>query len=150
MFKADVRTIRRWNREGMPDRGKFGRTILYQPAEAIAWLRQRDREEAERAARPSTFEEARTAKMIAEAQLVQQKVGRQCRQLMTLERFNNAISGAFGRVRATLLPLPRRAAPEVLGVTTLAEVIAILERHVNDVLQQLYDADDVPESDEAA
>ena len=33
---------------------------------------------------------------------------------------------------------------------TLAEVIAILERHVNDVLQQLYDADDVPESDEAA
>ena len=65
LFKADVRTIRRWNREGMPDRGKFGRTILYQPAEAIVWRRQRDREEVERAARPSTYAEARTAKMIA-------------------------------------------------------------------------------------
>ena len=150
LFGVDSRTIRRWTDEGMPIESRSGRSVLYKPAKAIAWRRQRDREEVERALRPSTFQEARTDKMIAEARLVQLKLGRECQQLMTVEHLNNALNGAFTRVRVILIPLPRRAAADVFAATTMKEVIAILEQHVEGVLQQLYDADDVPESDEAA
>ena len=34
------------------------------------------------------------------------------------------------------------------AATTLTETIAVLERYVSEVLQQLYDADDVADSDE--
>ena len=78
------------------------------------------------------------------------ELGQLRKELMTVEHLNNALDGAFTRVRVILLPLPRRAAADVFAATTLKETIAILERYVSEVLQQLYDADDVPESDEAA
>ncbi len=147
VFGVTTKTVQRWVERGLPREGE-GRKATYPLEPCIAWVREKDREEAIDAARPRTLEEARIRKATADAELAEYELGLRRKELMTVAQYNAAVSGAFSRVKAQLVTLENRLAPDVIGIQKLLDARSIVREHVQRIMQVLYDAKDVPEYDE--
>lgn len=147
MFQVTTRTVQRWGERGLPRQGE-GRTAKYPLERCIAWVRERDREEALEAARPKDLEEARLRKAIADAELAEYEVAERRSQTMTVEHFDDLVGSAMRRMDAQLRTLPRRVAPELVGLTTVKAFRAALDTAVGQVRAELYEARDVQDADE--
>lgn len=148
VFRVTTRTVQRWNEQGLPRQGE-GRTAKYPLELCIAWVRKRDREEALEAARPKDLAEARLRKAIADAELAEYEVAERRGETMTVEHFEDLVGSAMRRMDAQLRTLPRRVAPELVGLKTAKEFRATLDGAVAQVRSELYAAGDVQETDEA-
>ena len=67
------------------------------------------------------------------------------RLLRPRDEVTAAVQAAFSRVRARLLALPTKAAPQVVLLKTVAEVKALLTTLVHEALQELSETEVVPE-----
>ncbi len=67
------------------------------------------------------------------------------RLLRPREEVTAAVQAAFSRVRARLLALPTKAAPQVVLLKTIAEVTALLTALVHEALQELSETEIVAE-----
>ncbi len=61
-----------------------------------------------------------------------------------------AVQAAFGRVRARMLAIPTKAAPQVVLLRTVAEVMALLTALIHEALQELAATEVVAEEGAAA
>ncbi len=148
MFQVTTRTVQRWNERGLPRQGE-GRAAKYPLERCIVWVRERDREEVLEAARPKDLEEARLRKAIADAELAEYEVAERRGETLTVEHFEDLMGSATRRMDAQLRTLPRRVAPELVGLTTVKAFRAALEDAVAQVRAELYEARDVEDADEA-
>ncbi len=85
------------------------------------------------------------AKLIAlKREAAEYDLGLRRKVLMTLEQYDEAVGGAFMRVRRQLDTLEQRMAPDIIGIKTLRDARAKVHEHVSWIKQELYEAKDVP------
>ncbi len=89
------------------------------------------------AAKPANIEEARARKMEADAALAELELAVRRGKLVEAERYERELGRAFARVRSRLLPLPSRAAPDLMALTDELKIEAILDRYVLEVIEEL-------------
>lgn len=145
VLDLEVRRVQQLAREGIipkPARGRYQLGGCVQGY--IRYLRAR--------AHPDdllTYDAARTKKMTADAELAELTLARERGRLVEVERFESALSQAFGRVRSRLLALPSRAAPDLVGLAAEVDAELVLDRLVVEMLAELQ-RDPVPDDDSPA
>lgn len=112
----------------------------YPAAEAIRWYVDWKAQQA----LPSDLLTARTRREAALAEQEELKLAEMRHQLCTVEQFKRCVDDAFSRVAAKLRVLPSRAAPQLVGCATEAEAFERIKREVDEVMRELYEAEDVP------
>ena len=120
-------------KEGAPVVLKAGRRYAVWPS-FPEWYRQQllaDR------AKPADFEEAKTRKIAAEAELAEYELEQARGRFVAVEDLDGRVGPVFDMIRAKLTSLPGRAGPRVLGAKDLATVVATLEAEVSAVLAEL-------------
>lgn len=100
-------------------------------------------------AKPANLEEARARKMEADAAISEDDLAVRRGKLVPVEKFERALGRAYARVRSRLLPLPSRAAPDLMGLTDELQIEAILDRYVLEVIEELR-TEAVPDDDDDA
>jgi hypothetical protein len=65
------------------------------------------------------------------------KLEQQRGRLVEVEAVGAAVDTAFTRVRQRLLSIGNAAAPDLLGVATVAEVQTVIDSYVRDALEEL-------------
>jgi hypothetical protein len=69
-------------------------------------------------------------------------------QLVEAGKYEREMGRGFARVRSRLLPLPSRAAPDLIGLTDELAIEQILDRYVLEVVEELR-TEDVPDDEDA-
>ena len=93
------------------------------------------------AATPGDFEEARTRKMAAEAELAELELATERGRLVTVEDCASRLVRILERVRARLVAVPGKLAPRLVGVETAMEARGVLEEAVAETLAELAGGD---------
>jgi len=143
VFGVTTQTIRNWVVGGLPRDGEQ-RGAKYPLEPCISWVRTKDREEAAAAARPQSYEEARTRKAIADAEMSEYDLLERRKELMTVEQYHDALQSAYSRVSAQVRTLEMRLSPEIIGLKTLRQARKKIAAVVTEVLDVLHGAEDVP------
>lgn len=112
---------------------KAGRRFYLWPQFPI-WYRtelQRNRE------KPATFDDARTRKMTAEAELAEIELAKARAEVLTIADMEALVAKDYTNVRAGLQSMPGRLAPDVVGLKTVAEAVRVIDRVVREVMGEL-------------
>jgi hypothetical protein len=118
---------------GAPTEVRAGRRWYHWPRFPI-WYRtelQRNRE------KPTTFEDARTRKMIAEAELAEIELAKARAEALAVSDMESLVATDYAKVRAGLQSMPGKLAPEVVGLKTVAEAIRKIDPLVREVMENL-------------
>lgn len=134
-----VRTITKWEREGLPvaTRGKGGQPSLYDLAEVRAWLAERQKRTRHDSA---ALMSARCRKERAQAAESEQRVALRAGRLIPVEEVERVWSAEVAAVRARLLVIPTTLADKLHLVGTLEGAPGIereLQAAVYEVLTEL-------------
>lgn len=143
------RTFARWVAKGLPRKGD-GKEARYPWPELLLWLfdqhERRGREAVEKdsdsAATRQRDAEARIAEAKAEA--IELDLSERRGELDTVTNFRKTLTDAFQRVKAQLLAVPHKHAPEMVGLATPADAAEKLSAAVRSIMDELQQADDVP------
>lgn len=128
-------TVRMWTIEGMPrlDSGQYDMRVCVQWAKTHRWERQDDAE---------PIELSRARKEAAEAAMAELRLAKEQGRLMTLEDYERFCLETFGQLKAHLLTLPARAAPDFVGLGSQKESRELLREHIRDLMRRLERWDD--------
>jgi phage terminase Nu1 subunit (DNA packaging protein) len=137
---CDVRTIAKWQDEGLPVavRGRGGRGSQYDEAACRAWKQVRDETAAGDEPVDLVRERARLAR--AQAVLAEQKYAVNARQLLPADEVERAWSAEQAAVRAKLLALPQAFADRLHRAAVkkgVAGADAAIREMVDEVLSEL-------------
>lgn len=144
-FDVDVRTVRRWTKTGLP-RDSSGEFPL---AHCVAWVRERDRQEAERLQRPATEDEARARKVAAEAELAEYELAEKRQSMVSIDDHDRILGRLLDRLRAKILNIPGRWSPHMVGLRTISDGQLRLEELMQECLLELTRVgDEIEEDDE--
>lgn len=124
-------------REGAPVQLVGSRRYALWPAFPVWWRQQLTKERA----KPADFEEAKSRKMQAEAELAELELEARRGQLVTTALHREALRGIVTTIRAQLLAVPGRYAPRTAGLATLPESQRAWDAAVRDILNDLRDGD---------
>jgi len=127
----------------MPVKGE-GAKARYPWPEVFRWLTEQIDRRAREAAKPVKFGEAKSREMSAKAELAELDVAARRAELMTVTQFDERVSAAFARVRAQLLTLPTKMAPEMVGMARAQDALPKVQGFVDDVMAELQAGADVP------
>lgn len=97
-----------------------------------------------------TLEEARTRKTQAEAQLAELHLAREEGQLLTLSDYQRKIDEPLERLRAKLLNMPSKYAPQLVGCRTVQEAMLRMEAAVHEAMQAMSETGDEIDDDAGA
>jgi phage terminase Nu1 subunit (DNA packaging protein) len=114
-----------------------------QPTCAVT-LRVREGEKAAKKSAPAGVEESEARLAEAQAQMAELKLAEMQKRLMTAEQYERVVDDTNARVAARIKTLPQKLAPAVVGVTSTAEGLARVQPFVDELLDELYQAEDVP------
>lgn len=135
-----LRRIQQWIAEGMPYREVSGARRVVR-ADANRWVREREREQERetvmKAIAPSSLEEAEKRKAIADAQLAELKLERERGNLIPLALHGERLARILERVRARLVAIPGKVAPQLIGVETAPAAQALVNDAVSEALEEL-------------
>lgn len=135
MCDLDARRIQQLAKEGVIPKARRGEYHLVDCVRGyVRYLR--DRQPAPAAA-PETFDASRARKMEADAALAELDLAVRRSKLVPAEKYERELGRAFARVRSRLLPLPSRAAPDLMALTDELKIEAILDRYVLEVIEEL-------------
>lgn len=143
LLDTDRRVVLDWEKAGMRRNPgpASARRVLYNLFHILPWLKTRWLEDGGGAATDSElqdrYERARTRKMELEVAHLEGEV-------VSLDQVERERIERIHSVKNALLALPRRAAPELMGVETKAEMQDILNRHVEDMLQAFAGGQEIP------
>lgn len=91
--------------------------------------------------RPADFEEAKTRKMQAEAELAELTLEEKRGEVVGVGVFREEVQRVVQTVRAQLLAVPGRMAPRTAGVASLADSQQAWDAAIRDVLRELQRGD---------
>jgi phage terminase Nu1 subunit (DNA packaging protein) len=139
-------TVTEYVARGMPYRqqGRKGLPWLFAVNECVAWVRQQDR--ANSVEDPTSIDEARLRREVAEATLKEIELAKARSQVVDVQAVADAVGDMLGNVRARLLALGPKLAPLVYRSETLPEVRQVIDDGIHDVLSEISGAyDDAPD-----
>lgn len=108
--------------------------------EAVAWYQAR--KVARETARSKTLDEARRRKTEAEAELAEIELAKARGEVVTVAEVTEEVGRTFDRLRATVLAMPGKWTPQIVGVPDLPAAKAMMDAMANELLESLSTADD--------
>jgi hypothetical protein len=87
--------------------------------------------------KPTTFEDARTRKMTAEAELAEIELAKARADALALGDMEALVARDYRAVRGKLQGMTGRLAPEVVGVKSIVEATARIEPVVQEIMAEL-------------
>lgn len=133
-FSCDVRTIARWQDEGMPvaERGRGGHASKYSLPAVIAW-------KAGQADGLAGSMSSRHRKELAQALEAEQRIAIKSKELVSAADIEQLIAGEYARCRTKLLGLSRKLKAEMphLTITDVGKIDA----GIREALKALADGD---------
>jgi phage terminase Nu1 subunit (DNA packaging protein) len=143
-FGVSEAQLERLFQQGMPHEKKSSRKVVIPMPSGRVWYHEYLVKKGEKRAAPSTIDEARLRKETAQAALEELKLAREQGVTMRVEEHEKLLGEAMMRVRAKLLNLGPRAAGAAFGATSLPECQAKIDPVVQEIMEELHQADDVP------
>jgi phage terminase Nu1 subunit (DNA packaging protein) len=143
ILKLSAKWVERLTSEGMPV-VMDGRHPRYPVPGAVLWYIARKQQEVEARSAPTTLDEAKARREAALAQQEELKLAEMRCELMTVAQYRRVVDDTNARVAARLKTLPQKLAPAVVGVKDTAEGLARVQPLVDEVMDELWRADDVP------
>lgn len=132
LFGVSVRTIQRWDHEGLAE-SRVGDGATYHSAAAVAWRIARER----RANEAMSLFEARTRKMIAQAELAELEVARTRAETIHVSDLNRLLTEPLARLRGQLLSFAGVVAPRLTEPLEVPQAVAILEAAMGEFLEPI-------------
>ena len=135
----DVITLKSWFNLGCPviERGSKSKKWRICPADVIAWRENKIAQDAVGDTSQLDYEEARRREMAAKAAMLELDLAQRRGQLVEVEYIADLVDEEYSNVRARILGLPTRLAPQVAGVSSLPELSEIIEAGITEVLEEL-------------
>ena len=112
---------------------KRGRRYLVWPG-FMVWYRQRLRVDRDK---PTSFEDAKTRKMAADAELAELELALTRGDQVPVESYRQSLEQLTSHLRAQLLAAPGRYSARIVGTTTLPAAQRALDAVMRDVLNEL-------------
>lgn len=129
-------TLNEWARKPGCPRKRVGATWRYPWPAWNEWRFEEGRRQVRESAKPVDAHEAKQRKMLAEAQLAELDLAERQGQLVTLEDYRKSIGLLLDPVRATMLAVPAKWAPLLVGHMTVGDAQAALEPLVMAALRE--------------
>lgn len=117
-----------------------GKRVEYDIPACNTNLRKRERDLAVKEAEPTDLKDAQTRKMAAEARLAEIEVALAEGRVVTVEETAKRVQEDYAAVRAQLLTLPQRWAPQLVAVKTILEAQTKLEQAVAETMSRISGA----------
>src|SRR5690606_23096838 len=150
-LRVTERTITTWVRDRDFPRRVKGRRVTFPEDRCFAWYVAYKQSEALRRSRseePADLDTARARKMEAEARIAEIELARIEGELIPLDMHEQRLAMILDRLRAKMLNLPGRWAPELVGKRTIQDAIAVLETAVAEAMRALMEtADELEDED---
>lgn len=150
----NVTTLKAWFNQGCPviERGGLSKQWKISPAAVVAWREDKIAQEAVGDTSALDYDEARRREMAAKAAMLELDLAARRGQLVEVEHIADLVGEEYSNVRARILGLPTRLAPQVLGLETLPEIRELIEQGIAEVLEELtadgiYSSQSATESD---
>ena len=109
----------------------------YNEKVCVRWVRDKDRTEAKRSVKPAKYDEAKARKMAAEAEISEYSLMERRGELLTVTQFEEAVADGYGMIRARLMTMSARLAPELVGVKTQRAARTIVKRVVGEIMTEI-------------
>ncbi|MCF2909977.1 terminase small subunit [Pseudoalteromonas sp. DL2-H2.2] len=145
LFDVTPKTIREWREQGMPDRGKKGRSVIYDTGECFHWriefeaARTKERFGVnEEASEKMNLLEAKTRKESANALLAELELAKALSQVANIDDLMRNVATALQSVRAKLIGQSNRLSGN-LAHQDQDEVCRILDEDADETLKALSD-----------
>lgn len=141
-------TVTSWVRKGCPyvEKGSKARPWIFNTASVIAWREDQAALNAVGDTASLDIDEARRRKLAAEAAMVELDLSKRRGEVIEIEEVAGVVGDDYANVRAKLLALPTKLAPQLIGIEDPAECQALIERGVAEALEELT-ADGIYSSD---
>ena len=139
MYGVSLPCIGQWIGKGCPfvSKGGPGKQWVFNSADVLAWREDQVAQQAMGDTRSLDIEEARRRKMAAEAALVELDLAKRRGEVIEIEEVAGVVGDDYANVRAKLLALPTKLAPQLIGAEDLAECKSLIERGVAEALEEL-------------
>ena len=144
---VSVNTVTQWVGKGLPyiQKGGAGKSWVFDMPEVVAWREEQIALAAVGDTASLDIDEARRRKLAAEAALAEIEVSKKRGEVVEIEAVADAVGDDYANVRAKLLSLPTKAAPQLAIIEDSAEAQGVLEKLVHEALEELT-ADGIYES----
>lgn len=133
LLDLDARRIQQLARAGVIPKAKRGAYPIAESVRGYIRFLRSDRSPAS----ITDFDEVRTRKMAAEAEMVELELGRERGRLVTVEDAAREVTAMLDGLRSNLLAFPAKHAHRLVGCKTIAEVTAKLEPAVHELMTVL-------------
>lgn len=132
-------TITQWVGKGCPfeQKGSPGRPWLFSLPDVVAWREDQIQAQAVGDTTKLDLNEARRRKLAAEAAHAELDLAKRRGELVEIAEVAAAVGDDYTNLRAKLLALPVRLAPQCVGITNTAEVQATVEKFIHEALEEL-------------
>jgi hypothetical protein len=130
-------SVSQWVNRAPPDvwRKAGSKRVLLWPAFPV-WYRA----ELQKNSAPADLDEARRRKLAAEAELAELQLERERGALLTVADFRRELGDALDLVRSRVTAMTARLAPQVVGLSSVAEAQAAIDPLVREILRELSEA----------
>jgi len=132
LLAVNDETVRLWRQKGCPHQVERNRP-RFVVAKVVGWLREQER----RAAEPTSLAESEERKAKADAQLAELKLERERGLVVPVDEAASIVEAMLGQLRSTLLTVPQRVAPRLVGLTSLGQATVVLEQVITETLTAL-------------
>jgi len=125
------------------ERGGRGVEWKFDVAECIEWRCAHEVEQASGKVAPKDYEDAKTRRMAAMAQLAEIEVETTRGNLVSIDEVVKIAGEEYAHVRSRLLSMPTKLAPLLANISTANEARGILEQEIYSCLDELSAPDAV-------
>lgn len=138
-YGVHVNTISQWVGNGCPfiSKGGPGRKWVFNSSDVTTWREDQLVLQALGDTSSLDIDEARRRKLAAEAALVELDLSQRRGEVIEIEEVAGLVGDDYANVRAKLLSLPSKLAPQMIGIEDPAECKALIERGVAEALEEL-------------
>lgn len=137
-------------RPGSPRKSNGKGGWLYEWPAFNRFVREQARQDAVDESHPVDFDLARARKESANADLAEMERDQLRGRLVEVDRFDDALTRAYGRIREKLIALAPRVAPELLGLKDEAVAEGIVDKYAQEIIEELQSGADVPDDEPVA
>jgi len=132
-------TIGHWVNKGCPyvEKGGPGKTWVFDMPSVVAWREEQVALQAVGDTKSLDIDEARRRKLAAEAAMTELDLSKRKGELVEIEEVAAAVGDDYANLRAKLLSLPVKIAPQAVGIDDAAEIQALAESLIHEALEEL-------------
>ncbi|MCW2248282.1 phage terminase Nu1 subunit (DNA packaging protein) [Azospirillum fermentarium] len=149
-FGVSLPTVDAWLRKGMPfeRRGARGVDWQFDTADVAKWREEQVQAAVDDALKDLSIDQLQKRKLMAETSILERRDRLEAKEIFEGSDVERLIAEAVGKCRTRFLAIPTDAADLLVGMTSAAEVRAVLDRLVLDALAELAAMDGIAGTDQ--